>query len=254
MSKTNQLLNDTFKAIRQQLGQDHQHDTRPLWQRRLSCNSQFCQALVACGYATTEQMQLAAHRYRLGMSRNGGVIFWQIDHHEQLHDGKIMYYQPDCHRDHQRHPTWVSYQLRRAAMLPPDYHPDHCLFGLHLLADKQRLKATIAVVESEKTAIILACRKPQYLWMATGGKTELSVARLQPLAGRRIILCPDTDTTGDNYRQWYDVALAAADLFGHPVSVSTLLEQQATAQQKAAKIDLADLLFPEPRKPPTAVP
>ena len=59
-----------------------------------------------------------------------------------------------------------------------------------------------------------------------------------------LILFPDTDETGDTYRQWYEVAQAASDVFGHPVTVSSLLEQRATQAQKAAKIDIADMLFP----------
>ncbi len=72
---------------------------------------------------------------------------------------------------------------------------------------------------------------------------RLSVAKLKPLAGRKVILFPDTDETGDTYRDWYEVAEAATDVFGHPVTVSSLLEQQATKAQKAAKIDIVDLIF-----------
>ena len=103
---------------------------------------------------------------------------------------------------------------------------------------------TICVVESEKTAIIMSEAKPKYIWLATGGKTELNVAKLRPLAGRKVILFPDTDETGETYREWYDVAEAATDVFGHPFTVSSILEQRATKAQKAAKIDIADLLFP----------
>ena len=49
---------------------------------------------------------------------------------------------------------------------------------------------------------------------------------------------------GQTYRDWYDIAEAASDVFGHPVTVSSILEQRATPVQKAAKIDLVDLLFP----------
>ena len=101
------------------------------------------------------------------------------------------------------------------------------------------------IVESEKTAVIMSEVKPEYIWLATGGKTELNVARLKPLAGRRVILFPDTDETGETYRDWYDIAEAAGDVFGHPVTVSSLLERRATKAQKAAKIDLADLFFPQ---------
>ena len=75
-----------------------------MWQQRQSADSDFCRALVSNGYLTEAQMQHAAQRYRLGVSRDGGVIFWQIDTMGRIFDGKIMYYRPDCHRDHQRQP------------------------------------------------------------------------------------------------------------------------------------------------------
>ena len=46
------------------------------------------------------------------------------------------------------------------------------------------------------------------------------------------------------------VAEAATDVFGHPVTVSSLLEQRATKAQKAAKIDIVDLIFSLPLSPP----
>ncbi len=266
----------TFKALRHELGHDRPRDTRPMWQRRLSTASEFCRALVACGYLSEEQMQRAAQRYRLGASRDGGVIFWQIDEHEVLRDGKIMHYCPDCHRDHDRKPSWVSYHLRRSGLLPEDWKSEHCLFGLHLLTidhstlnidhstsngkDGQSTSAAanngqwsivngqsaIAVVEAEKTAVIMSEVKPEYLWLATGGKTEMNVARLKPLAGHRVILFPDTDETGETYREWYEVAETATDVFGRPFTVSSILEQQATPIQKAAKIDIVDLIFNKP--------
>ena len=241
----NNLTPHTLKALRPTTAATA--DPQPLWQRRLSSRSTFCQSLVACGYMTVGQMQHAAAAYRLGCGRDGAVIFWQIDDGNTLHDGKLMHYRPDCHRDHQHQPSWVSYRLRKAGLLPDDYRPAHCLFGLHLLPTATA--ATVCVVESEKTAVIMSALRPACLWLATGGKTELSVARLQPLAGRKVVLFPDTDPDGDTYRQWYDVAEAATTVFGHPVTVSTLLEQHATPAQKAAKADIADLLFPLPVNP-----
>ena len=277
MMKIDKLFHDTFKALRHELGHDRPKDMRPMWQRRLSTESAFCRALVACGYMTGEQMRRAAQRYRLGMSRDGGVIFWQIDEHDVLRDGKIMYYRDDCHRDHDRKPTWVSYLLKRSGQLPQEFKSEHCLFGSHLIfppklggvrgglnermfLDEPIDKAermfrpplappnlggeVIAVVESEKTAVIMSAVKPEYIWLATGGKTELNVAKLKPLAGRKVILFPDTDEDGQTYREWYEVAEAATDVFGHPFTVSSILEQRATKAQKAAKIDIVDLLFP----------
>ena len=104
---------------------------------------------------------------------------------------------------------------------------------------------SVCIVEAEKTAVIMSAIRPEYLWLATGGKTELSVARLSPLQGRRIILFPDTDETGQTYRDWYAIAEAAASVFDHPVTVSSILEQRATPAQRTAKIDIADLIYNE---------
>ena len=256
--KIDEVFCHTFKALAHELGHDRPRDTRPMWQRRLSTASAFCRAVVACGYMTEEQMQRAAQRYRLGMSRDGGVIFWQIDEHEVLRDGKIMHYRPDCHRDHDRKPSWVSYHLRRSGLLPEDWKSKHCLFGLHLLREDVRCKmadvssqtssfrpqpSAIAVVEAEKTAVILSEYYPDCLWLAAGGLYELTPAKLFPLRGRRIILFPDTDVDGKAYATWYKVMLEAQRLLGHPIHLSPLLEQRATREQKERKIDLVDFIF-----------
>ena len=132
--KMEEVFKHTFKAMRKQLD-EQRAEGRRLWQQRLGTASEFCRAVVSNGYLSETQMQRAAQRYRLGASRDGGVIFWQIDECDQLRDGKIMHYRPDCHRDHDRKPTWTAYLLRKHGQLPKDWNNDHCLFGLHLIYD-----------------------------------------------------------------------------------------------------------------------
>ena len=125
----------------------HDDSTKPLWQQHLCTNSHFCRTVVANGYLTEQQMQRAALRYRLGMARDGGVIFWQIDHAEHIYDGKIMYYQDNCHRDHNHNPTWVSAELKHFYLgddFPYDCLPNssHCLFGTHLLRHTEITETT----------------------------------------------------------------------------------------------------------------
>ena len=250
--KIDEVFCNTFKALRHELGHDRPRNPRPMWQRRLSTASEFCRALVACGYMTEEQMRRAAQRYRLGMSRDGGVIFWQIDTLDNIYDGKIMHYRSDCHRDHKRHPQWVSHLLKRhylkndeelMAVIPSH----HCLFGTHLLRNERmkelKNEKTVAVVEAEKTAVIMSEHFPQYLWLAAGGLFELSADKLFPLHQHRIILFPDTDPDLKTYTRWYQVAEDARRRYDCDIFVSPLLEQYATKAQKAAKIDIVDLLF-----------
>ena len=45
----------------------------------LSTSSSFCQALLSNGILSESQMHYAARNYRLGATRDGGVIFWMID-------------------------------------------------------------------------------------------------------------------------------------------------------------------------------
>lgn len=207
----------------------------------LSVNSTFCQSLVSNGYLTQQQMLHAAERYHLGISKDGGVVFWEIDNTNQVHDGKIMFYSPNCHRDKERHPSWVTAELIKSGRLKSNIDNPKCLFGLHL--NKQGIKG-IAIVESEKSAIILSELFPDYIWLASGGKTMLNASLFAPLGDQRIILFPDTDETGETYNLWCTIAQEATKLYKSRIHVSPILEKRATPAQKSAKIDIVDFLFP----------
>lgn len=244
--KISELNPYTFRALRHRLGHDRARDPRPMWQQRLSDDSDFCRAMVLCGYLTREQMQRAALRYRLGRARDGGVIFWQTDTMGLVFDGKIMHYQPDGHRDHRRKPYWVSsslksHYLKGCEQLAAEIPSCHCLFGTHLLSEDNRLP--VAVVEAEKTAVIMSEHRPDFLWLAAGGLYELTAVKLFPLKGRRVILLPDTDTDGRAYATWYRIMLEAQRLLGQVIHLSPLLELKATSSQKQRKIDIVDLIF-----------
>jgi len=261
----------TDTLLRPPLAPPTQEGKQPFWEAWISTESVFCQAVVKCGYLTEEQMQRAAERYRLGRSRDGGVIFWQIDEMGRTRDGKIMYYREDCHRDKSRHPSWASARLKAYYGYDGDLPVDRCLFGLHLLATypqplpmmegsgypqgknsadehftsppKLGGETAIAVVEAEKTAVIMSEVYPQYVWMAAGGLSALSAEKLRPLRDHKVVLFPDTDPDGTTYACWKAIAGEASRSFLSPIYVSPLLERHATPEQKEAKIDLVDFLF-----------
>ena len=212
--------------------------------RCLALDSQFCEAVVCCGYLTQEQMLHAACHYRLGASRQGGVIFWQIDQEGRVHDGKVMYYLSDCHRNKAHKPTWVSYLLRRRDPFPNAAHEtSHCFFGLHLVSPHC---CTVAVVEAEKTAVILSELYPQYIWLASGGLGEVQPDKFRALRGCKVILFPDTDPDGIAYSRWSNAAEEVMrSVFWEgspPIRVSRILEDHATEEQKRRKIDLVDFI------------
>ena len=104
----------------------------------------------------------------------------------------------------------------------------------------------VAVVEAEKTAVILSAYYPQYVWLATGGLFEVQPEKFRPLRGRKVILFPDADPDGKAYAYWFEAAQQVmAQLYwddSPPIRVSALLEQHATPEQKSRKIDLVEFI------------
>ena len=116
-------------------------------------------------------------QYRIGVTRNRDTIFFQIDKLGRCRTGKIMKYDPETgHRIKDENVpgriTWVHSLMKKLGRLPDDWTLTQCLFGEHLLAEYP--DKPVALVESEKTAFICAGLMPKYLWLATGGKSQIN--------------------------------------------------------------------------------
>ena len=177
--------------------------------------------------------------YRLASTPDQAIIFLQIDQDNQCRTGKIMQYNPTTgHRIKDPNKpgriNWLHSILKRRKQLPPDWQLTQCLFGEHLLPQHQ--DKTVALVESEKTAIICSAMMPQYLWLATGGKSGLTSERLSSLKGRKIIVFPDIDA----FKDWQQKIFTFPHL---DIRISRLLEDNATPADRAAHIDLADWIL-----------
>ena len=177
--------------------------------------------------------------YRLASTPDQAIIFLQIDQDNQCRTGKIMQYNPATgHRIKDPNKpgriNWLHSILKRKKQLPPDWQLTQCLFGEHLLPQHQ--DKTVALVESEKTAIICSAMMPQYLWLATGGKSGLTSERLSSLKGRKIIAFPDVDA----FKDWQQKIFTFPHL---DIRISRLLEDNATPEDREAHIDLADWLI-----------
>ena len=187
------------------------------------------------GSKAKEVLKRLLEEYRLGATRDGAVIFWQIDRTNRVRTGKVMQYNPeDGHRIKGGEVSavdWIHSILKRQRVLPEDWQLSQCLFGEHLLnvyPDK-----VAVLVESEKSAVIGSALFPGYVWLATGGKSQLREEKLRVLSGRTVLLFPDAD----GYSEWKQ---HARDMTYCKVVVSDIIEKNATPEQQAAHIDIAD--------------
>jgi hypothetical protein len=99
-----------------------------------------------------------------------------------------------------------------------DFVINQCLFGLHLINESNQ--KTIAVVESEKTAVIMSIFKPDYIWVATGMKGGFKFETLKPIKDYKIIAFPDKS----EYNDWLKKAIEL-NAVGFKIVVNDWLEQ-----------------------------
>lgn len=163
---------------------------------------------------------------------NGSTVFWQIDLQGKVRTGKIMLYSPTTGKrikEPFNHINWVHSILKQ-----PEYELKQCLFGEHLLIDKTK---PVAIVESEKTAVIASIYLPQFIWVAVGSLTNLNEEKCCILKGRAVTLFPDLN----GFNKWSSKAkeLSHLTLF----TVSDLLERKATKEERIQGLDLADYLI-----------
>ena len=185
--------------------------------------------------------------YHIGVTKSKDVIFYQLDTEGRCRTGKIMKYDRQTgHRVKDEKVggkiTWVHSVLRLSKdpslRLPDRWELTQCLFGEHLL--KRYPFRPVALVESEKTAVICSSFWPEYIWLATGGKSQLN-DRLQVLKGRRVVAFPDVD----GYLEWKE---KLSRVRGLDIVVSDVLEKEATFEERANHVDIADLLIRQQRE------
>lgn len=189
-----------------------------------------------------EQAHHLARAFYLGTSKRwkeeaGGysVIFWQVDRAGNIRQGKAMAYNPRTGRRLKAEgKSYVSF-LGKSILKNKDANLQQCLFGEHQLS--QRAAAPVALVESEKTAVIMAGILPDVVWLATGGKhgakwTEKAV--YSALEGRKVILYPDLGAF-DTWKERGKILATVCD-----VQTSDLLERKAAPQDRAEGFDIAD--------------
>ncbi len=185
-----------------------------------------------------DEVKDAILKYLIGTSKlwNGATVFWQIDNKQKVRHGKIMLYNPNTGKRAKNENGKAYINSVRSTLKLNDFNLKQCLFGLHLINETET--RTVAVIESEKTAVIMSLFKPEYVWLATGSKQGFKYEMLKPLKGFKIISFPDKS----EYTDWQDRTMELKD-FGFDISVSKFLEDTAYADGT----DLADVYIDEVR-------
>jgi hypothetical protein len=127
------------------------------------------------------------------------------------------------------HITWAHKALNLK-----DYQLKQCLFGEHLLKNHN---GPVAIVESEKTAIIASVYFPKLTWVACGSLSNLNQSLLKVLSERSVSLFPDLG----GYAKWSEKAAQLSNIVN--AKVSDLLEKRATEEERKDGLDLADYLL-----------
>lgn len=173
--------------------------------------------------------------YHIGTSKKwpGATVFWQIDQHAKVRTGKIMLYNAETGKRVKKpynHFYWAHKSLGTEL-----FHLRQCLFGEHLLPLFPN--KPVAIVESEKTAIICSVYLPKFVWLAVGGLSMLTTERCAALKARNVTLFPDLN----GYEKWHTKSKCLIDIVD--VKVSNILQTLANQKQTEQGLDLADFLL-----------
>ncbi len=128
------------------------------------------------------------------------------------------------------HVTWVHSLLHKDG-----YNLKQCFFGEHLLPDDK--SRPVALVESEKTAIIASYYLPQFLWIASGGKNGCFNANSLSVR-RSVVLFPDLGAT-----DYWQSKIGLMKSYGIDVQLFDYLEAKATENERKEGYDIADYML-----------
>ena len=222
---TSNILPDTFSTI-----------PLPIFEKSKACYEQnyFAQYLKSLFHnsLTTQLIE----RFHIGTSKlwQGATVFWQIDHLGNIRTGKIMLYDGFTGKRRKDYNGKKYISWAHTALKLPDFNLYQCLFGEHQLRHES-IDKTVAIVESEKTAVLMTAILPDYIWLATGGLNNLKKERCKILAKRKVILFPDLNA----FEKWKAKESELLEM-GCQVTTSDLLERYATPNDKIEGYDLAD--------------
>lgn len=196
-------------------------------------------------YFPKDSVMQTLNKYFVGVSNKllGAVIFWQIDTENRVRAGKVMQYNKNTGKRSKGYINWIK--------KPPGNNSKmrQCFFGAHLLKDD--LNCRVAIVESEKTALICNLyfdedEDEKFIWIATGGLQGLNEEGFKDLIGREVILFPDLsaiDTKNKAISIWAKKGKEIGKKLKIDIKLNMHLEKIATDEQRENQEDIADFII-----------
>ena len=244
-----------------------------------SDDSDLCHEMLTTFGFMPDQMHRAAERFHLGSSKSGKTIYWMIDELGICHDGhlgdswvstmlKSRY--PECAPYIQiSHSLFGLHQIseepQAGPLMVPAYQNERATGGavaspfegglggnapllVRFLGASEKMNKfkPIGIVESERSAVLLSELCPELLWMAYSYGSNCTVDKFEPLQGHKITLFPRADPNQEYYISFLELADQVKRAYAIDISVSSFLDDNATASQKSNNIDLVDYLFQSP--------
>lgn len=208
-------------------------------------------------------------KYMVGTSNHwkGATLFPQIDFNGNFRQCKIILYNPETGKRVKKDASVDKYNPKTKAfesvMSDQDCSKvygkylseetrslslEQCFFGEHLLFEFPEKR--VAIVESEKTALIATVFYPAFCWLATGGSygckwTDYAVCKV--LTGREVIMFPDCSIPiagkPNFYSKWIERSQQIMQQVKCKIKVSDMLEKNVTIHQRSQGMDIADFLI-----------
>lgn len=192
----------------------------------------------AASLVGVDEATRAWNAYKIGEWR-GFTVFWQIDKAGEVRGGKGIPYGADGHRlkgDNVAHALWM-HKVKDFAADTQGEALEQCFFGEHLLPIvKDTTK--VAIVESEKTALLMSAINNDFVWLASGGSNGLTESKCKALSGYKVVLYPDNNM----YFKW----LGVANRYGW--QVSQVCERDLTLSKGFDLLDIYEQVNGTPLK------
>lgn len=135
----------------------------------------------------TDNVMQAICRYHV-QNLNDNTAYPCISVDGRVTDVMVIGYNADGHRNNICYHYYKNKEQLKADY-PHGYKYEPCFFGEHLLTEQP--DSNVAIVESQKSAVICSIVFPSMVWLATCGGGNFKLSKMEALKNRRVFVYPD---------------------------------------------------------------